>query len=101
MLNILLVSLLLYLGKSFLIPIAIAVFFDMLLFPVAQKLQNFHLIKGAAALALTPLGSLLWGIAGMFLFVPLFASLKVIFDEIPQLTPYDYLLGKEDEGEVL
>ncbi|GHA74680.1 AI-2E family transporter [Pontibacter akesuensis] len=43
-------------------------------------------------------GNLLWGIPGMILFVPLFASLKVVFDQIPQLSPYAYILGKEDEG---
>jgi len=44
------------------------------------------------------LGNLLWGVTGMILFVPIFASLKVIFDEIPQLNPYGYILGKEDDA---
>lgn len=43
------------------------------------------------------LGNLLWGVAGMILFVPLFASMKFLFDEIPQLQPYGYILGKEDD----
>jgi predicted PurR-regulated permease PerM len=43
------------------------------------------------------LGNLIWGVAGMILFVPLFAILKVIFDEIPQLHPYGYILGNEKE----
>lgn len=47
------------------------------------------------------LGNLLWGVAGMILFVPLFASLKVIFDQIPQLSPYGYMLGKGDETDIL
>lgn len=42
------------------------------------------------------LGNLLWGVAGMILFVPLFASLKVIFDRVPHLHPYGYILGKEE-----
>ena len=46
------------------------------------------------------LGNLLWGVPGMILFIPLFASLKVIFDQIPQLSPYGYILGKEDEEEI-
>jgi hypothetical protein len=33
------------------------------------------------------------------LFVPLFGILKVIFDELPQLQPYGYILGKEEEEE--
>ena len=44
------------------------------------------------------LGNLIWGIAGMVLFVPLFGILKVIFDEFPQLRPYGYILGKEKEA---
>ena len=44
------------------------------------------------------LGNLIWGVPGMILFVPLFAILKVIFDEIPQLHPYGYILGKEEEA---
>jgi predicted PurR-regulated permease PerM len=43
------------------------------------------------------LGNLLWGIPGMILFVPLSGMLKVIFDEIPQLHPYGYFLGKEED----
>jgi predicted PurR-regulated permease PerM len=45
------------------------------------------------------LGNFIWGVAGMILFVPLFGILKVIFDEIPQLQPYGYILGKEEEEE--
>jgi AI-2 transport protein TqsA len=43
------------------------------------------------------LGNLLWGVPGMILFVPLFASLKIIFDRIPRLNPFGYILGKEEE----
>ena len=43
------------------------------------------------------LGNLLWGVPGMILFIPLFASLKVLFDQFPQLSPYGYILGKEDD----
>jgi len=35
-------------------------------------------------------------VAGMILFVPLFAILKILFDRIPQLSPYGYILGKEE-----
>lgn len=41
------------------------------------------------------LGNLLWGVPGMILFVPIIASLKIIFDRIPRLQPYGYMLGKE------
>ncbi|SMO71214.1 AI-2E family transporter [Gracilimonas mengyeensis] len=38
-------------------------------------------------------GGELWGISGMILFVPLIGILKVMFDQIPALKPYGYLLG--------
>jgi predicted PurR-regulated permease PerM len=44
------------------------------------------------------IGELLWGVAGMILFVPLVAVLKIFFDHIPRLHPYAYLLGEEGEG---
>lgn len=41
------------------------------------------------------LGELVWGVAGMVLFLPLFAIVKIIFDKIPPLQPYGYLIGNE------
>ena len=38
-------------------------------------------------------GGELWGISGMILFVPLIGILKVVFDQIPEMKPYGYLLG--------
>jgi len=49
LISIFLVSLFLYLGKVFLIPVAIAVFFAMLLFPVSRKLQAYGLKNSPAA----------------------------------------------------
>jgi predicted PurR-regulated permease PerM len=46
-------------------------------------------------------GELLWGIPGMVLAIPLMGMLKVIFDHIPVMRPYAYLIGqdkKEDSG---
>ena len=45
------------------------------------------------------IGELLWGVAGMVLFIPLFAIVKIICDHIPVLHPYAYLLGEDDNGE--
>lgn len=39
------------------------------------------------------IGGELWGISGMILFVPLIGILKVVFDQIPEMKPYGYLLG--------
>jgi predicted PurR-regulated permease PerM len=39
------------------------------------------------------MGSALWGVAGMFLSLPLTAIVKVIFDHIDSLKPWGRLLG--------
>ena len=44
-------------------------------------------------------GSQLWGIAGMILFIPLVGMLKAVFDQIEPLRPYGYLLGNRVEYE--
>ncbi|MCC9167714.1 AI-2E family transporter [Pontibacter harenae] len=41
------------------------------------------------------LGELIWGIAGMILFVPMFAIIRIVCEHLPALHPYGYLL--EDE----
>jgi predicted PurR-regulated permease PerM len=42
-------------------------------------------------------GGEVWGISGMILFVPFIGILRVIFEEIPELKPYGYLLGNRIE----
>ncbi len=41
------------------------------------------------------LGGAIWGIAGMFLAIPLIAIAKVIFDRVDSLQPLGYILGDE------
>lgn len=43
------------------------------------------------------LGEMLWGIAGMILFIPIFAIIKIVFDHIPSLHPYSFLLNNDVE----
>lgn len=43
-------------------------------------------------------GGALWGLAGLILFVPLFAILKIIFDHNPGLKPVGFLMGYERPG---
>lgn len=40
-------------------------------------------------------GNFIWGLAGMILFIPAMAILKVIFDAIPGMEPYGFLLGAD------
>lgn len=41
------------------------------------------------------LGGIIWGIAGMILFVPIFATIKIISNHNEKLKPIGYLLGNE------
>jgi len=53
-------------------------------------------INGFVAIVALLLGSALWGIAGMALSLPTIAILKVVFDSVPDLKPYGYILGVPD-----
>ncbi|QNF34116.1 AI-2E family transporter [Adhaeribacter swui] len=43
------------------------------------------------------LGELIWGIAGMILFIPIFAIIRIICDHLPALAPYSFLLENDVE----
>lgn len=43
------------------------------------------------------IGSVIWGISGMFLAIPICAMLKIIFDNIQSLEPWGMLIGAEDD----
>jgi predicted PurR-regulated permease PerM len=38
-------------------------------------------------------GGFVWGIAGMILFIPLLSIVKIVFDHVPSLKPFGYLIG--------
>ena len=56
---------------------------------VASKVR----INALVAIVVVIAGGAMWGIAGMFLAIPLTAILKVIFDRIEALEPWGFLLG--------
>ncbi len=56
---------------------------------VASKVKINALVSIIVVLA----GGALWGVAGMFLSIPLIAIVKVMFDQIDSLKPWGYLLG--------
>lgn len=82
--------------------VIVAIFFF-----VVQQIESYFLtprITGSkvklnplATIVVLMLGSVVWGIAGMILFIPYLGILKVVLDHIPQLQPFGYLIGKEDE----
>ncbi|HVD96786.1 MAG TPA: AI-2E family transporter [Cytophagaceae bacterium] len=62
---------------------------------VASKVQ----VNALVSIIVVLIGGALWGVAGMFLSLPLTAILKVIFDRVPDLAPFGYLIG-DDQPEV-
>jgi predicted PurR-regulated permease PerM len=55
-------------------------------------------INALAALLALVVGGYLWGAAGLIIFLPLVAILKVVFDNIESLQPLGFLLGHEIYG---
>jgi predicted PurR-regulated permease PerM len=43
-------------------------------------------------------GGLIWGVAGMILFIPMLGIAKIVFDHVESLKPYGYLIGDPDEN---
>ncbi len=42
-------------------------------------------------------GNLVWGIAGVVIFIPICAILKIVFDNVEPLKPFGFALGQEEE----
>ena len=53
-------------------------------------------INALASIGVIIIGSAVWGVAGMILFIPLLGMLKIIFDNVDELKPFGYLIG--DDG---
>ncbi|PLK42196.1 MULTISPECIES: AI-2E family transporter [unclassified Emticicia] len=51
-------------------------------------------INPLAAILGLLMGASLWGIAGMALCLPIIAIIKVVFDSVPDLQPYGFLMGE-------
>jgi predicted PurR-regulated permease PerM len=51
-------------------------------------------VNPLAAIVALFLGGQLWGLSGLILALPVTAILKVIFDSVPSLEPYGFLLGE-------
>jgi predicted PurR-regulated permease PerM len=52
-------------------------------------------INALISIVATILAGMLWGVAGMFLSIPLVGILKIAFDRIPGMEPWGRLLGDE------
>jgi predicted PurR-regulated permease PerM len=117
-----LITIIPYIGPfiSGILPVVFAIVFGMgfsqvLIFAgvilVIQLIESYVLepVIIGAEVQLSPLaviiaviiGGAVWGIAGMILFVPIFAVCKILFDHTPALEPLGFLIGngqKAGEG---
>ncbi|WP_353128634.1 AI-2E family transporter [Parapedobacter pyrenivorans] len=82
-------------------PVIVAVFFI-----VMQQIDSYILtpkitgskvqLNALFTIMTLLLGSLVWGVAGMILFIPFLGAAKVIFDHVDSLKPYGNLIGDRD-----
>jgi predicted PurR-regulated permease PerM len=92
----------LLLTDSFLTPVLVIAVFGTVQFLegniITPKIVGSKVsINPFVAMIALIVGGHLWGISGMILFVPLIGILKVVFDQIPEMKPYGYLLGNNVE----
>lgn len=69
-----------FIDNNFLVPMV-----------VSRRVQ----INALMSIVIVLLGAALWGVAGMFLSIPLIGVLKIVFDRIEDLKPWGSLLGTE------
>ena len=56
-------------------------------------------LNALVSIIVVMIGGAIWGIPGMFLAIPLAAISKVVFDRVPSLEPFGYVLGSKDGSE--
>lgn len=69
-----------------------------ILFPkvVGDKVKMNALITIVSVL----IGGVLWGVAGMFLSIPVSAMLKIVFEHVDELKPWALLMGVDDDKKI-
>ncbi|MES2680513.1 MAG: AI-2E family transporter [Bacteroidota bacterium] len=55
-------------------------------------------ISGFFTILILLIGGLLWNVAGMILFLPMLGVTKIVFDHVPKLRIYGYLIGDQQQG---
>jgi predicted PurR-regulated permease PerM len=58
-------------------------------------------ISGFFTILILLIGGIIWGVAGMILFLPMLGVAKIIFDAVPELNAYGYLVGDGEQEEQL
>ena len=82
------------------------VLYVVILYSIIQFIDNHYIVpkiigskvklNAYVALIAVIAGAALWGIAGMFISIPLTAIIKLICDHIDSLKPWGFLLGDEN-----
>ncbi len=54
-------------------------------------------ISGFFTILILLIGGLVWGVAGMILFLQMLGVAKIVFDSVPELQAYGYLIGDQKE----
>jgi putative heme transporter len=85
-------------GDTFLLPVLVIIVFTTVQliegnFITPKIIGSKVSINPFVAIIVLLIGSELWGIAGMILFIPLIGILRVGFSQVEGLEPYGYLLG--------
>jgi predicted PurR-regulated permease PerM len=72
---------------------------------IIQSIDNYFIepyiiggevnISGFFTILILMVGGLIWGVAGMILFLPMLGVAKIVFDAIPELQVYGYLIGDQ------
>lgn len=58
-------------------------------------------LNALVSLIAVMIGGALWGIPGMFLALPITAILKVVFDHVPAMHPFGYVMGDDEHREYM
>lgn len=53
-------------------------------------------INALATIGVILIGNMVWGVAGMILFIPLLGIAKIVFDNVDQLKPFGFLIGEDE-----
>jgi predicted PurR-regulated permease PerM len=80
-----------------------------LIFVVTQFIDNHFLtpritgsqvrLNALAAIGGIIIGDMVWGFAGMVLFIPMLGMLKIVFDNVDSLHPFGYVIGDKENPE--
>ena len=86
---------------------ATAILGVLIVFSITQFIESYILepyvvghkveINPVFTIIIVILGGALWGVAGMIISIPVLGILKVVFDHVPYLHPFGYLIGEEEK----